>query len=292
MNPIGVSPIGWTNDAIVSLGEHISLERFLQDARAIGFEGVELGRKFPREANALKPILAPYNLQLVSGWHSGMLSERSVADELDAAAAHLALLSAMGSRVVVYGEIGRTPSGRVSLSRRPRLADGEWAEYGRRVTEFAKRVGDKGLRLAFHVHVATIVETAAELERLLSVTGPEVGLVYDSGHALLAGDDPVKVLTTSLERLAHVHLKDVRPPVAAQARDADSSLNEAVIEGVFTTPGDGAIDFRPIIQTLKAAGYRDWLVIEAEQDPDKANPYRYSLQAYRYIKELLQEADA
>jgi inosose dehydratase len=287
VNSIGVSPIGWTNDAIASLGGNIPLEKFLQDAREIGFEGVELGRKFPRDAETLKRVLEPFSLRLVSGWHSGKLSERSVADELAAAESHLALLSAMGSGVVVYGEVGRTPADPPPMARRPRLADNEWTEYGRRLTDFARRVRDKGLRLAFHVHVATIVETRSELIRLLAETGPEVGLVYDSGHARLAGDDPLEVLHTSLPRLAHVHLKDVRPAVAARARSMEMSLNDAVIAGVFTTPGDGAIDFGPIIRTLKAARYPDWLVIEAEQDPEKADPHQYSARAYRYIQELM-----
>ncbi len=292
MNPLGVSPIGWTNDGIVGLGDNVPLERFLDDARSIGFEGVELGRKFPRDPQLLKPILAGRGLALVSGWHSGRLSERSIADELAAAEAHLALLSAMGSKVVVYGEIGRTPEGRVPLSRRPRLADREWPDYCQRVTEFAKRVNDRGLCLAFHVHVATAVETGAELGRLAEMTGPEVGLVYDSGHVMLAGDDPMTVLRGCLERVIHVHLKDVRPAVVTRARNEDMSLNEAIVEGVFTTPGDGAIDFLPIIRTLRSAGYSGWLVIEAEQDPDKADPYQYSLQASRYIRELLQEPAA
>jgi inosose dehydratase len=289
VNLIGVSPIGWTNDGIVSLGDHIPFDQFLREAKAIGFEGVELGRKFPREPGRLKAALEEYGLSLISGWHSGKLAERSVKAELAAAEGHLSLLTAMGSDFVVYGEVGRAPAGSaVPLSQRPHLAESEWADYCRRVTEFAERVNERGLRLAFHAHVFTAVETEEELERLVAMTGPAVGLVYDSGHMKLAGADPLAVIRGCMERVIHVHLKDVRADVAKRVRNEDMNFNDAILEGVFTTPGDGEIDFGPIVGVLKEADYKGWLVVEAEQDPNKANPYEYSKLAHQHITGLLQ----
>ena len=273
---LGISPLSWTNDVLEELGNEIPLRVCLAEAAGLGFEGIELGRKFPRQAGALKEALAPHGLDLVSGWWSGRLVERSVEDELAAAGDHARLLREMGCEVVVYGEVGGM-FGPAPLdepvSRSPALPAAELAAYAGRVSEFAERLRDGfGLTLAYHHHLMMVVETADEVASFFDQTGEAVGILLDTGHAAAAGFDYCRVFETHGARIKHIHLKDVRRQVLESVRAEDLSFNEGVRRGMFGTPGQGDLDFRPVAEFIRASGYRGWIVVEAEQDPKKAPP--------------------
>ena len=189
---LGISPIGWSNDDLPELGGDIPLDTCLAEAHAAGFEGIELGHKFPRDPALLQSLLAYHQLRLVSGWYSGRLLERSVGEELEAVEPHRALLAAMGGTVLVYAETSGGIAGDRTrpLSSRPSLPEGGWREFGIRLTELADRLAERGLRLAYHHHMGTVVETPAEIDRLMAATGGSVGLLLDTGHLAFAGCRP------------------------------------------------------------------------------------------------------
>jgi inosose dehydratase len=286
---IGINPISWTNDDLPSLGGETPLETALAEGKAIGYEGFELGNKFPRDADALRAVLARHGLACVSGWYSGHLARGTVADEIAAADAHLTLLAANEAKVMVYGEVTDSIQGAsVPLSRRPRFqTDADWTAYGERVTAFARHTLTRGVRLAYHHHMGAYVETADDVDHLMRVTGPEVGLLHDTGHVTFAGGDAPTELAKHVSRVVHVHCKDVRPAVAKMARNRGWSFLQAVINGAFSTPGDGCVDFAHVVAILRDAGYRGWLVVEGEQDPAVAPPYRYAEMAYRLLRGLV-----
>ena len=288
---LGISPIGWSNDDLPELGGDIPLDTCLAETSEAGFEGIELGHKFPRDPALLQSLLGDHELHLVSGWYSGRLLERSVAEELVSIEQQRALLAAMGSAVLVYAETSGGIAGDRTrpLSSRPSLADGDWRDFGIRLTELADRLAERGIRLAYHHHMGTVVETADEIDRLMASTGGSVGLLLDTGHLAFAGADPVDIAWRHGLRISHVHCKDVRPDVLARARAADQSFLDSVIDGVFTVPGDGAIDFVAVLGALKAANYRGWLVVEAEQDPAKAPPLVYARRGFAYLSAALRD---
>ena len=273
---LGTNPIAWSNDDMPELGGATPLETCLAEARQAGFDGIELGHKFPRSAAALRPLLDRHRLALVSGWWSARLLERSVEEEMRALEAHAGLLSALGCRVVIVAETSGGIAARrdAPLSCRPVLAEAEWPRLGRALTALADRLAARGLGLAYHHHMGTVIETEAEIDRLLALAGPSVGLLLDTGHLAFAGGDPAGVARRHARRINHVHCKDVRPAVLERARREDWPFLEAVLRGVFTVPGDGAIDFAAALAPL--AGYSGWLVVEAEQDPARADPRRYA----------------
>ena len=286
---IGINPISWSNDDLPSLGGETSLETALSEGKAIGYEGFELGNKFPREPKALASVLGRHGLACVSGWYSGRLARRSVAEEIEAVGPHLDLLAKTGSTVMVYGEVADSIQGAdAPLCQRPRFVRPEqWSAYGERVTAFGRHLLAHGVRLAYHHHMGAYVETPADVDRLMEVTGDEVGLLFDSGHMTFAGGDAVAMLGRHVARVCHVHCKDVRPYVIRLARNRNWSFLESVINGAFTVPGDGAIDFPALLGILHDHGYRGWLVVEAEQDPAVAPSYEYAEKGFRTLRGIV-----
>jgi inosose dehydratase len=286
---LGANPIIWSNDDLRELGAEITLETCLSEARAVGFEGMELGHKFPREPRPLGEALGRYGLKCVSGWHSAELLTWGVREELERLRPHLELLKAMGSPVLVFAEVSQAVHGDLErpLSERPVLMARDWRELGSRLTEVAAATAKQGVRLAYHHHMGTVVQSEADIDALMAATGPEVGLLLDTGHAAFAGADPAALARRHAARIVHVHAKDVRSQVVARASRANWSFLRAVLAGVFTVPGDGDIAFEPVFAAL--ADYSGWLVLEAEQDPRIANPLSYATLGYRNLKRLLGE---
>jgi inosose dehydratase len=288
---IGINPISWSNDDLPSLGGETPLEVALSEGKAIGYQGFELGNKFPRESKALARVLDAYGLALVSGWYSGRLATRSVEEEVTAVDAHLRLLADNGAAVMVYGEVADSIQGSpVPLYKRPRFtSDEQRKRYAERVTAFARHTLSHGVRLAYHHHMGAYVQAPEDVDDLMSRVGDEVGLLFDSGHMTFAGGDAVAMLKKHIGRVCHVHCKDVRPSVLRLAYNRNWSFLEAVINGAFTVPGDGVIDFRALLTLLRDHGYRGWLVVEAEQDPSVAPSYRYAEMGYRHLRGLVDE---
>ena len=282
----GVSPIAWANDDLPELGGDTPLETILRDVSELGFDGVELGGKFPREPAALKAALGPWALDCVGGWYSGSLLARDADAEIAALQPHLRLLEAMGSRVFVFAETSNAVHGATGtpMTATPRLAAADWARFGRRMTAVADHVAARGLAFAYHHHLGTVVETAADLDAFLAHTGASVGLTLDTGHATLGGIDPLAVIAAHPRRIVHVHCKDVRGTRHREARAAGRSFLDGVLAGMFTVPGDGDIDFGSVMQALKAIDYAGWIIIEAEQDPALADPRTYAELGLRTLK--------
>jgi inosose dehydratase len=286
---IGINPISWSNDDLPSLGGETPLEVALSEGRTIGYQGFELGNKFPRESNALRKVLAAHDLELVSGWYSGRLARGTVQDEIKAVGPHLKLLADNGANVMVYGEVADSIQGAAQpLYKRPRFqGSAQWSAYADRLSEFGRHTLTHGVRVAYHHHMGAYVETPADVDQLMALTGNEVGLLFDSGHMTFAGGDAAAMLAKHIERVCHVHCKDVRPDVIRLARNGNWSFLQAVLNGAFTVPGDGAIAFEPLLRTLHANGYSGWLVVEAEQDPAVAPSYEYADKGYRHLRELV-----
>ena len=287
---IGANPICWSNDDLPEIGGDIPLEQCLSEAREIGLEGMEKGNKFPATAPGLKAKLGEFGLKFISGWYSTFLLERDADAEFAAAQADLKLRKDAGAEVLIVCECTRAVHGAKStpLSKRPTLTNAEWAVFLPRMTRFAELVKGFGLQVVYHHHMGTVVQTAAEVDRFMAGVGPAVKLLLDTGHITWAGGDAVRVANTYADRIGHIHAKDVRPAVAAKALAEDWSFLDSVLAGVYTVPGDGPIDFVGVFKALPR--YSGWVVIEAEQDPKKADPKRYVTLGYDNLKRFLKEA--
>lgn len=289
MTRIGINPIVWSNDDLLSLGGTTPLEVCLAEAASAGYRGVELGHKFPRDPVRLRAILADYGLELVSGWYGTRLLERSLVDELAAIEAHRNLLVAMGSDVMIVAEVsGAVHCDRLAaLASRPALHPAALTKLAKDLDVVGKHLAERGLTLVYHHHMGTVIETEAEIDRLLDAAGPHVKLLLDTGHLAFAGGDATRVVERWGDRIGHVHLKDVRAETLRACRARSASFLDAVLDGVFTVPGDGDVDFGPVFRGLAERAYRGWWVVEAEQDPERAPPAKYASLGYRFVRAQL-----
>jgi len=285
---IGTNPIAWSNDDLPELGGETPLETCLAEAREAGFTGIEKGNKFPGDPAALQAVLGRHGLRFVSGWYGAALRHRDVEAEIAAMRPHLDLLRACGCDVMVFAETSDTVQGQrtVPVANRPVMREDEWPVFLKRLGRLGDWMAAQGVRIAFHHHMGTVIETAAEIGRLLSGTPDSVGLLFDTGHLAFAGEDPAAVARRWAHRVNHVHAKDVRPDVLARARLERWSFLDAVVAGVYTVPGDGCVDFAAALRPIAEAGYDGWLIVEAEQDPAKAHPLTYAKAGYAHLRSV------
>lgn len=285
---IGINPLTWTNDDMPELGADTPLEVCLSEGKLAGYAGFELGQKFPRQSDILGPILESHDLSLVSGWYSSRLLERTAEEEIIAMQDHLTLLKNLGSNVMVYCEVSRCIHGdrETPVSKRPVINEEEWTVFLERIDVVGQYLKSEGVALAYHHHMGTIVQSESDIDRLMAGTSDAVGLLLDAGHLTYAEGDPVAVAKRYADRLRHIHCKDIRMPVLNDAKNRNLSFLEAVLNGTFTVPGDGDVDFNRLFKVLKASNYEGWLVVEAEQDPSIAHPLTYATLGYNNLTKL------
>lgn len=292
---IGVHPINWVGEDVREHGADTTYETILDDIRKLGLTGTEMGRKFPQDRAALKRELASHGIQLVSQWKSVLFSDPSYREqELEAYRKHVEFLSDMGSKVISTAEVGgslhfdprRTPNEKEVL----RLDTEGWHSLAEGLNAAGRIADEYGLKLTYHHHGGTVIESPQEIDRLLELTDPSVvHLLFDTGHAYYGGADPLAVLRKHYDRIAYIHLKDVRQAVLDEARAEEADFVTCIRKGVFTVPGDGQLAFAPIIAELQERGYNGWAMLEGEQDPAAHPPYEYALRALQYIDSVCQK---
>ena len=290
---LGIAPIAWSNDDMPELGGDTPLEQCLSEACEAGFSGIESGGKFPKKSNELIPLLDKYNLKLCSGWYGANLRINSVKEEIELIQDQLKLFQDCKAPCIVFAEVSDSIAGdpKRPLSTRPKMTADEWIIYCKKISEIGKYLEDQGMPLAYHHHMGTVIETQKDTERLLENTSDQVKLILDTGHMLFAGGNSIEVANNFKERIIHVHCKDMRKKVLEKSLKEDFSFRQAFLEGAFTVPGDGFIDYEPLLTFLKKNNYNGWLVVEAEQDPAKANPLEYARIGYNYLSNVCKKID-
>tara|TARA_B100001996_G_scaffold320342_1_gene264465 strand:- start:329 stop:1225 length:897 start_codon:yes stop_codon:yes gene_type:complete len=289
---LGIAPIAWSNDDMPELGGETSLETCLSEARQAGFTGIESGGKFPKTSKELIPILNKFDISLCSGWYGANLLKRSVKEEMKNIRDQLNLFKDCKAPCIVFAEVTDSIQGdeKKPLSKRPQLGRDDWINYCKKINEIGKRLEDEQMPLAYHHHMGTIVQSHEDTVRLMQETNDSVKLVLDTGHMLFAGGDSLKIIKAFKEKIVHVHCKDMRENVLKKSLAEDLSFRHAFLEGAFTVPGDGCIDYKPILNELKKNNYNGWLVVEAEQDPKKANPFEYAKKGYAYLSKKARDS--
>lgn len=286
---LGIAPIAWTNDDMPDLGAENTFEQCISEMALAGFTGCEVGNKYPRDTKVLKKALELRGMQICNAWFSSFLITKSYEEVEKDFIEHITFLKEMGAKVVGISEQGHSIQG-TDLSifdDKYVMNDEEWDMLCSGINKLGKVAKDMGIALCFHHHMGTVVQTAAEIDRMMENTDPELfGLLFDTGHLAYCGEDYMAVLKKYAKRIRHVHLKDIRPDVVAKVKAEKMSFLQGVRAGAFTVPGDGVIDFKPVFDVLEEIGYEGYVLVEAEQDPAIANPFEYAVKARKYISEV------
>lgn len=287
---LGIAPIAWTNDDMPDLGAENTFEQCISEMADAGYQGTEIGNKYPKDPAELKATLASRGLEVANSWFSSfLLTEPYETVEKDFRE-KCAFLQAVGARRVGVSEQGHSIQGQMNtpvFDNKYVMNDSEWKTFSEGLTKLGAVAKEYGITLTYHHHMGTVVQTAAEIDRMMETTDPDlVYLLFDSGHLAYCGEDYLAVLKKYATRIKHVHLKDIRPAVVAKVKAEKLSFLQGVRLGAFTVPGDGMIDFAPVFDILGSVNYSGWLLVEAEQDPAMANPLEYAQKARAYIKKL------
>jgi len=285
----GIAPINWNNDDLPELGSGYSLERILSEMNQAGYEGTELGNKFPNEVSALSELLNTFNLKLASSWHSTYFVLNEQENELKNVEEKVSFLKEANAEVINIAECSGSVHSDInkSLAAKPILSDSDWELLIDSLNIAGEICNDYGIRLAYHHHMGTCIQTNEEIKRLLKFTDPNyVNLCVDTGHLYYAGIDPVEFIENNLERIVHVHFKDVRKEEFNKYDSSSDSFLKTILSGIFTVPGDGCIDFSSIVKILQQNHYNGWIIVEAEQDPDKADPLHYAISSRNYLNSI------
>lgn len=285
---LGIAPIAWTNDDMPDLGAENTFEQCVSEMALAGFTGCEVGNKYPKDTAVLKKALELRGMRICNAWFSTFLTTKPYEETEKGFIEHITFLKEMGAKVVGVSEQGHSIQGtdKAILTEKYVMNDEEWELLCTGLNRLGRVAKDMGITLTFHHHMGTVVQTPAEIDRMMENTDPElVNLLFDSGHLAYCNEDYMAVLKKYINRIKHVHLKDVRPEMVERVKAENLSFLQGVRLGTFTVPGDGCIDFGPIFDVLAENNYEGWVLVEAEQDPAIANPLEYAIKARKYIRE-------
>lgn len=286
---LGIAPIAWTNDDMPELGGENTFEQCVSEMALAGYTGSEIGNKYPKDTETLKKALNLRGMTICNAWFSSFLTTKPLQETVDAFIKHRDFLYEVGARVIGAAEQGHSIQGMMDvpiLTKKPVFTDEEWKKLADGLNELGRLAKEKGMILTYHHHMGTGVQTFEEIDRLMDMTDPNlVYLLFDTGHLVFSDIDDEAVLRKYVKRIKHVHLKDIRKEVLEKVKKEDWSFLKAVKEGTFTVPGDGMIDFDPLFKILAENDYIGWFVVEAEQDPAKANPLEYAIKSRKFISE-------
>ena len=287
---LGIAPIAWTNDDMPDLGKENTFEQCVSEMALAGFTGSEVGNKYPKDPEVLKKALELRGVEICNQWFSSFLITKPFEEVEKEFRAQLTFPKAMGAKVIGASEQSYSVQGQMDtpvFGHKYEMNDEEWDTFCTGMNKLGKIAKEEyGIALTFHHHMGTVVQSLAEVDRMMENTDPEyVSLLFDTGHFTYCGEDPLEVVKKYVHRIKHVHLKDIRPEVVEQVKKENMSFLAGVRAGAFTIPGDGCINYDPIFKVLEDAGYEGYMVVEAEQDPAKANPLEYAIRARKFIAE-------
>ncbi|SFC91391.1 myo-inosose-2 dehydratase [Clostridium uliginosum] len=286
---LGIAPIAWTNDDMPDLGKENTFEQCVSEMALAGFTGSEVGNKYPRDVEVLKKAIGLRNIEIASAWFSSFLTTKPYEETEKAFIEHRDFLHAMGAKAIVVSEQGHSIQGQIDtpiFDGKYNFNEEEWKTLSEGLNKLGKLALEKDMKVVYHHHMGTGVQTEEEIDKLMSLTDDKlVYLLFDTGHLVYSGVDPLSILKKYVRRIKHVHLKDIRKKVVEEVKAEKLSFLKGVRRGAFTVPGDGCIDFEPIFKMLNENNYEGWMIVEAEQDPQIANPLEYAIKARKYIKE-------
>lgn len=294
---IANAPCSWGALEFDLDGKAAGYELVLNEMQQTGYAGTELGDWgfMPTDPVKLKEELRKRDLVLLGAFVPVALKDVSTHEKgVEAAVKVARLLAAVEGNspfIVLADDNGKVPERTQNAGRvKPEmgLSDAEWQVFAEGTEKVAAAVkAETGLRLVFHHHCGGYVETPAEIDKLFSLTDPNlVGLCLDTGHYQLGGGDPLAFLKHNAGRVWHMHFKDCHPGIAEQSRKEGWDYFKSVEKGVFCELGKGAVDFPALKAELENQGFEGWIVVEQDVLPGMGSPFESALRNREYLKSI------
>lgn len=292
---LGITPTGWSNsdDRTIDLNPPIPFQQILSETALAGFKGSQMSPKYPQDLKELKRELQMRNLTISEPWVGTEFTIGNAQETFKEFDKQVAFMKEMNGNSIVVAELGgavHQKAGADPLVDRPKFTDQQWSDLTEGLNQLGAIAQDNGMQLVYHPHIGTGVENFEDIDRLMNNTDSNtVKLLLDTGHLYYAGVDPLAVTQKYVNRIKHVHLKNIRQPILNESKKTGRGFLDSIRAGIFTVPGDsaGAINFQPILQELAKANYEGWLMVEAEQDPKNAEPLQYALMARTYLRDQI-----
>lgn len=286
---LGIAPIGWTNDDMPDLGGEITFEQCVSEMALAGYKGCEIGNKYPKTVEGMHEYLDIRGLEIANRWFSSFILTKPFEEVEKDFRENCEFLKGCGAKRIGASEQSYSIQGQMEtpvFEKKYVMNDEEWKKFTEGLSKLGNIAKEYGITLVYHHHMGTVVQTAEEIDKMMDMCDPDaVYLLFDTGHLAYCGEDYMAVLKKYAKRIKHVHLKDIRPEIVAKVKAESLSFLQGVRLGAFTVPGDGTIDFKPVFDVLDEADYEGWMLVEAEQDPAIANPFKYAKMAREYIAE-------
>ena len=288
---LATAPVNWNNADAPDFREWFPYPKILDLMVAAGYSATEWGMNMPSQVNPMLTDLGERQLRLLGGFVGLELrNEAKFTTEIERAIELGRFLKLLGGQVLIAADSGDqrrlAQSGRVDPS--SELKSHEWRNLTSGLDQIGKQLRVEGIKLVFHNHVGSYVETEAETARLLEETNPDyVGWCFDCGHLVYGGADVFRLLTKYGSRVGHAHVKDVNAEILKEARARRWNLADALKAFIFSPLGKGNLDLRRVLEQLRDQGYNDWLVVE--QDTTPLDPTTVARQNRTFLEELLNE---
>lgn len=284
---IAGAPITWGVCEVPGWGLQMTPGRVLSEMATLGITASELGPDgfLPRDPVRLRALLSEHGMSLVAGFVPAVLHDPGRwATEGSEVARQIANLAAGFASIVVLA----ASTGDEGYEGSAHLTDDQWSHLVSAISDVEGMAAEHNMTVAFHPHYGTVIERPREIKRLLD-TSP-VGLCLDSGHIMVGGGDPVAIAESAVDRIVHVHLKDVNGALAAGVRNGELGYHEAVIAGMYPILGSGDVDIPSIIRALDRAGYQGWYVLEqdtalAEEPGEGEGPFVAAAASFAYLNQ-------
>ena len=256
---IAAAPISWGVSEVTGWGHQLPVDRVLEEMRELGLTATEFGPEgfLAAAPSAKAEQLRAHGLRAVGGFLPVVLHDPD-RDPLPRAVAYVDDCRATGADAVVLA----ADSGTDGYDQRPMLDDLGWKTLLDNLDRIEDLARSRGVVASLHPHIGTMIERQDEVERVLA--GSRVGLCVDTGHLLAGGTDPVALTTTYVDRVVHVHLKDVDGPLAEEVAAGRTTFGDAVRSGLFLPLGQGSVDVAAMVSVLEVRGYDGWYVLEQD----------------------------
>lgn len=268
--PVGTAPVNWNNDDLPDWRPLVPFPDILDQVVTSGYAGIEFGGGFDRDAVRLSAELARRDLRLAGSYQWLHFRDHDVLEqEMVALSETIEILVGCGSRDLIVAD-AMSPhriaiAGQVPADGTAGLDDAGWLALESGLRLVAEQATAQGVRVHYHNHVGTYVETPAEVDRLLVETaGDDIDLCFDTGHYAYGGGDATAFVLEHGDRIGYLHLKDVSTSVLDEARRQRWSFLDALRQIVFCEFGDGIVDIPRVIGALRSGGYGGWVIVEQD----------------------------